>query len=59
MHDPAFMCMPLLTGNKREAVQFPFGIGKLNTITGAEIAWSRHGSILGVLEHPKASILME
>ena len=47
MGNPAFMRVPFLARNYREAIELSFGIGELNTIAGFEIPWIRHMRILG------------
>ena len=57
MGNPAFVGVPLLTGNYREAVELSFGIGELNTITGSKETLIRHESILGQINQASASML--
>ena len=59
MSYPTFMGMPLLSRRDREAVQLPFRIGQLNTITGSEIPQIRHGCILSEISGQSTSIFRQ
>jgi putative RecB family exonuclease len=50
MSDPSLVGVPLFTRGNREAIKFAFLVGELNPIASFEKSWSRHVSILGVME---------
>jgi putative RecB family exonuclease len=57
MGNPAFVGVPFLAWNYREAIELSFGVGELNTITRGKETLIRHGSILDEISEASAGML--